>query len=72
VFLPEPAPLHERVGSSFEVSRGGVTFEVIPLPHPSGRSTWLVKPENQERLERALALVRGSAGWRETFGGAVS
>jgi len=72
VFLPEPAPLHERVGSSFQVARGDVTFEVIPLPHPSGRSTWLVKPENQERLERALALVRGSVGWRETFGGGAS
>jgi uracil-DNA glycosylase len=67
-FLPEPAPLQERVGRSFQVSREDLTFEVIPLPHPSGRSTWLVRPENQERLERALELVRRSAGWRETFG----
>lgn len=67
-FLPEPAPLAERVGKVFEVSRGDVTFGVIPLPHPSGRSTWLVKPENQVLLERALELIRGSAGWRETFG----
>lgn len=68
LFLPEPAPLQERVGRSFPVSRGDLTFDVIPLPHPSGRSTWLVRPENQERLGRALELVRGSAGWRETFG----
>lgn len=67
-FLPEPAPLTERVGKVFEVSRGDVTFGVIPLPHPSGRSTWLVRPENQALLERALELIRGSAGWRETFG----
>jgi uracil-DNA glycosylase len=67
-FLPEPAPLAERVGKVFEVSRGEVTFGVIPLPHPSGRSTWLVKPENQALLERALELIRGSVGWGETFG----
>jgi uracil-DNA glycosylase len=67
-FLPEPAPLHGRVGKSFPASRGDAAFEVIPLPHPSGRSTWLVWPENQERLDRALELVRASAGWRETFG----
>jgi uracil-DNA glycosylase len=67
-FLPEPAPLHERVGQSFPDSRGDLTFDVIPLPHPSGRSTWLNVPENQERLDRALELLRASAGWRETFG----
>jgi len=67
-FLPEPAPLHERVGQSFPASHGDVKFDVIPLPHPSGRSTWLNVPENQERLDRALELLRASAGWRETFG----
>jgi uracil-DNA glycosylase len=67
-FLPEPAPLHARVGESFPIARGDVTFGVIPLPHPSGRSTWLNVPENQRRLDRALELLRASAGWRETFG----
>jgi uracil-DNA glycosylase len=68
LFLPEAAPLHERVGKAFPGSRGDLKFDVIPLPHPSGRSTWLVKPENQELLDRGLELLRGSAGWRETFG----
>lgn len=67
-FLPENAPLQERVGRSFSVSRREVDFEVIPLPHPSGRSTWLVRPENQDLLDRALELVRESTGWREMFG----
>jgi hypothetical protein len=51
----------------FEGTRGDLRFDVIPLPHPSGRSTWLVRPENQERLERALELLKQSRGWRETF-----
>jgi len=67
-FLPENVPLQERVGRSFPVSRGDVAFDVIPLPHPSGRSTWLVRPENQALLDRALELVRESAGWRGMVG----
>lgn len=67
-FLPEPAPLKERVGQIFEMSRGDVRFGVLPLPHPSGRSTWLVNRENQALLDRALGLLAESAGWRETFG----
>lgn len=67
-FLPENVPLQERVGRAFPVVREELEFDVIPLPHPSGRSTWLVKRENQELLDRALELLRGSVGWRETFG----
>ncbi len=67
-FLPKPAPLDERVGKVFPGERGDVRFDVIPLPHPSGRSTWLVKKENQERLEQALAAIAASRGWIETFG----
>ena len=66
-FVPAPAPLSERVGEVFQGTRGDLAFDVIPLPHPSGRSTWLVRPENQARLERALELLRQSRGWRETF-----
>jgi uracil-DNA glycosylase len=34
----------------------GVT--VVPLPHPSGASSWPNLPGNRARLDRALALVR--------------
>lgn len=67
-FVPAPAPLSERVGHIFPASRGDVEFDVVPLPHPSGRSTWLIRPENQARLDRALELLAASRGWRETFG----
>lgn len=41
----------------------GVRYELdgaiaIPLPHPSGASSWLNDPGNQERVEAAVALVR--------------
>ncbi|HVS85224.1 MAG TPA: uracil-DNA glycosylase family protein [Gaiellaceae bacterium] len=44
------------IGERFE--REGVP--VIPLPHPSGASSWPNVPANKERLARALALVRGA------------
>ena len=69
-FLPAPAPLGERVGRLFPVERGGLAFEVVPLPHPSGRSTWLVRPENRARLDQALAALAATRGWRDTFGAA--
>jgi uracil-DNA glycosylase len=71
-FLPEPAPLGERVGQVFTVERDRHVFDLVPLPHPSGRSTWLVRPGNQARLEQALAALAATRGWRETFGGAAA
>jgi uracil-DNA glycosylase len=47
------AQLTECIGRSFE--RNGVP--VIPLPHPSGASSWPNVPANKERLATALALV---------------
>ena len=37
------------------VVRGGI--EYVPLPHPSGASTWLNSPDNKRRLELALGLL---------------
>lgn len=47
-------PLSAAVGHEFP--RDGRVY--IPLPHPSGASTWLNAPENQERLQNAIALLR--------------
>jgi uracil-DNA glycosylase len=44
----------ESVGRRYEHD-GAV---VIPLPHPSGASSWLNSPANRELVERAAALVR--------------
>ena len=45
--------LSDVIGETFE--RDGIVF--VPLPHPSGASTWLNAPENKERLARALAAL---------------
>jgi len=55
--LLDIARLSEAVGETFE--RDGITY--IPLPHPSGASTWLNAPENKERLTLALAALKEKA-----------
>jgi uracil-DNA glycosylase len=45
--------LTAAIGSRFEYD--GVP--VVPLPHPSGASSWPNVPANKERLARALELV---------------
>jgi uracil-DNA glycosylase len=42
------------IGGTYEL--GGAT--VIPLPHPSGASSWLNLPENRELTARAADLIR--------------
>lgn len=45
--------LSEAVGKVYR--RDGVVY--VPLPHPSGASTWLNSPENKQRLEESLATL---------------
>ena len=49
-----PGPLTPRIGATFE--RDGAS--VVPLPHPSGASSWPNVPANRVRLDEALDLVR--------------
>ena len=48
------ARLSDAVGEA--IVRDGIVY--VPLPHPSGASTWLNRPENKERLAVALGLLR--------------
>jgi uracil-DNA glycosylase len=60
-------PLAERVGRMFTADFAGHSLEVLPLPHPSGRSTWINQPQNANLLGSALALLAESPAWRRTF-----
>jgi uracil-DNA glycosylase len=51
------AELRQCVGRMHRATRAGHTFDVVVLPHPSGRSTWTNKPENRPLLEKSLKLV---------------
>jgi uracil-DNA glycosylase len=46
--------LAECIGRRYELNDAAV----VPLPHPSGASSWLNAPENRELTARAAATVR--------------
>lgn len=56
------AELKHAVGRVHRASRAGHAFDVIVLPHPSGRSTWTNKAENAALLARSLELIEGRVG----------
>lgn len=63
------AQLKDAVGRVHRVTRKGKRFDVVVLPHPSGRSTWLNKKENAAMLDESLRLIREHPAWKKTFGG---
>jgi len=55
------------VGKKHHVERADRSFDVVVLPHPSGRSTWLNDPENQRLLRRSLRLIGEHDATRALF-----
>jgi len=55
------AELRAAVGRLHRATRAGHTFDVIVLPHPSGRSTWTNKASNALLLRESLRLVGAHA-----------
>ena len=49
--------LSEVIGRRIRLTRGGVEFELIALPHPSGASTWHRTEPGKTLLRRALGLL---------------
>ncbi|MDF3066225.1 MAG: ung [Polyangiaceae bacterium] len=66
-FLP-PRPLVEVIGQRFEIARGRRRIDVLPLPHPSGASTWPRSEPGKSLTARALRLLGEHPAWRATFG----
>jgi uracil-DNA glycosylase len=61
------AQLKDAVGRMHRAKRAGRTFDVIVLPHPSGRSTWLNKPENAALMRESLRLIAAHPAFAATF-----
>jgi uracil-DNA glycosylase len=63
-FVPA-RPLVEQIGKLRRVTRGKQRIDVIPLPHPSGASTWPRAEPGKTLTLRALALIGAHPAWRE-------
>lgn len=55
-FLPR-LPLDQLIGRAFDVEHVGGKSLAIPLPHPSGASSWIHQADHPRLLERALARL---------------
>ncbi len=62
------AQLKDAVGRVHRASRAGRAFDVVVLPHPSGRSTWINKPDNAALLRRSIELIGSHPAFVKTFG----
>lgn len=49
--------LDQIIGRKFAVTCAGYSFNLIPLPHPSGASPWHRKEPGKGLLKRALKLI---------------
>jgi uracil-DNA glycosylase len=55
-FLPR-LPLEALIGREHQVDCAGANVTAIPLPHPSGASSWIHQDNHGELLSRALQLI---------------
>ena len=55
--------LDSVVGQLHRAKRNGVSFDLAPLPHPSGASTWQHVQPGKTLLPRALALIASHPAW---------
>ncbi len=65
-FLPKQK-LTECVGSIFQHKVFGIECDIIPLPHPSGASSWFKMEPGLSLLNRALELLGKHKIWLEHF-----
>ncbi len=65
-FLPA-RQLVEQVGRTYQITRGRRQIDLIPLPHPSGASTWPRSEPGKSLTAKALRLLSEHEAWRATF-----
>jgi uracil-DNA glycosylase len=57
--------LVDVIGKQLRTTVNGFDVDIIPLPHPSGASTWHRMSPGKELLERALVLLSQHKSWQQ-------
>ena len=60
----DEAPLAELIGRTHSITRGRRKIDLVPLPHPSGASTWYHVEPGKSLTRRALELIGAHPAWR--------
>ena len=64
----EDAPLAQTIGTVHAWKHARRTIDVIPLPHPSGASTWYHVEPGKTLTRQALALIGRHPAWAKIRG----
>lgn len=59
--------LDQVIGQQINVNFYGRPADIIPLPHPSGASTWHQRDPGKSLLNQALRKIKNHSAWKETF-----
>lgn len=57
--------LTEIIGERFNIQMFGVSCDMIPLPHPSGASTWHRMEPGKTLTQKALKEIKSHAAFRD-------
>ena len=60
----EVGRLVDVIGHEFELEENGEVIDIIPLPHPSGASTWHRTEPGISLLQDSLALIEHHPAWQ--------
>jgi len=55
----------DAVGQQFVIDTPDLQIDCIPLPHPSGLSTWFNTEPGKTLLQNALKLIEGHRAWKD-------
>ena len=57
--------LTDVIGQVHKVEINGEQVDLIPLPHPSGASTWHITEPGKSLLQQALKLIKAHPVWKK-------
>jgi len=61
----EVKKLTDVIGQVHKVELNGHTVDMIPLPHPSGASTWHITEPGKSLLQEALKQIKQHSVWKK-------
>ena len=61
----EVKKLTDVIGQVHQVELNGHQLDMIPLPHPSGASTWHITEPGKTLLQDALKLIKNHPVWKQ-------
>lgn len=61
----EVKKLTDVIGQLHQITLNGIQVDMIPLPHPSGASTWHITEPGKTLLQDALLLIKNHPVWKQ-------